>query len=45
MEITISNKQYNVEEATTKEELKTGLRNHSSLPENGGMLFYIQEKI
>ena len=44
MEITISNKQYNVEEATTKEELKTGLRNHSSLPENGGMLFYIQEK-
>lgn len=44
MEITISNKQYNVEEATTKEELKTGLRNYSSLPENGGMLFYIQEK-
>lgn len=40
MVITIHNKEYNVKEAKTEEELKQGLKGIEELPENEGMLFY-----
>lgn len=44
MKITIGNKEYNVKEAKTEEELKTGLKGVDELPKDEGMLFYIQDK-
>lgn len=44
MKITVGNKEYNVKEAKTDEELKTGLKGVEELPKDEGMLFYIQGK-
>ena len=41
--ITINNKSYKVKEAKTKEERHQGLKNIKSLPENEGMIFYLDE--
>lgn len=43
--ITIGNKQYNVHEAKTAEERNTGLNNFKELPENEGMLFYMDDEL
>ena len=45
MLIKIQNKQYNVKEAKTKEELRQGLKGIESLSENEGMLFYMPDKL
>lgn len=44
MVIFISNKQYIVEEAKTEEERKEGLKTHTELKEDSGMLFYMPDE-
>lgn len=43
--IKIGEKEYNVKEARTEEELEQGLKGVSELPQNEGMLFYMQDKL
>lgn len=43
-QITIGNKQYEVIEAKTLKERKNGLRDYLTLPENQGMLFYMDDE-
>lgn len=45
MEVHINNKTYNVKEAKTEEELQQGLKGVESLPEDEGMLFYMQDEL
>ncbi len=44
LEIIIGNKQYNVKEAKTEQELKQGLKGVTELKEDEGMLFYLTDK-
>ena len=44
MILTINNKQYKVQEARTEEECKKGLKGVEQLPQNEGMLFYMDDK-
>ena len=41
IDITIGNKQYKVIEAKTEQERKEGLTNYDKLPEDEGMLFFM----
>lgn len=45
IKITIAGKTYNVEEARTEEELSKGLKGIEELPEDGGMLFYMDDQL
>ncbi len=45
MKITIGKKEYNVKEAKTEEELHKGLKDIEELPENEGMLFYMDDEL
>ena len=42
--ITIKNKQYKVKEVKTEKEKETGLINYNELPEEEGMLFYMDDE-
>lgn len=44
LELIIGNKQYNVKEAKTEQELKQGLKGVTELEEDEGMLFYLTDK-
>jgi uncharacterized membrane protein (UPF0127 family) len=44
IKIFINNKEYQVKEAKTEEELKQGLKGVESLNENEGMLFYMSSE-
>lgn len=43
--ISVGNKEYQVEEARTEEELEKGLKGVEQLPENEGMLFYMPDEL
>lgn len=45
MVVQINNKEYKVKEAKTEQELEQGLKGVEQLPENEGMLFYLQDEL